>query len=128
MLGGIIQMGMVFRTLPYLALRPQLEVTLSIYILLASEFFLRYSTDRPLGGRAAGYHPLNSNTSHDRVQLNPQLRIMIGTLAFNTTCLLIRSYWLPYLAFTPPSFPAPDPDGGNITLDRSVNPLFYEDD
>ncbi|KAJ6517097.1 RTA1 like protein-domain-containing protein [Mycena vulgaris] len=66
-------------------------VTITIYILLASEFFLRYFTDRPLGGKEAAYHSLN--TSRGRGKLDRSLRIMIGALIFNTTCLLIRAIY-----------------------------------
>ncbi|KAJ7106332.1 RTA1-domain-containing protein [Mycena epipterygia] len=65
--------------------------TISIYILLAAEFFLRYFTDTPFGGKEAVYHSLNKG--HGRGQLDGHLRIMTGALAFNTTCLLIRAIY-----------------------------------
>jgi hypothetical protein len=64
-------------------------VTISIYILLASEFFLRYFADKPLRGKEADYHSLNANRGRGR--LDGRLRIMTCALVFNTTCLLIRS-------------------------------------
>ncbi|KAJ7677166.1 RTA1-like protein [Mycena rosella] len=67
-------------------------VTISIYILLAAEFFLRYFTDSPLGGKEAAYHALG-NSKRGRGQLDRNLRIMIGALGFNTTCLLIRAIY-----------------------------------
>ncbi|KAJ6555729.1 RTA-like protein [Mycena sp. CBHHK59/15] len=69
-------------------------VTISIYILLASEFSLRYFTNRPLDAKDVAYHSLNSsNTRCGHGQLNRPLRIMIGALAFNNACLLIRGIW-----------------------------------
>ncbi|KAJ7912096.1 RTA1 like protein-domain-containing protein [Mycena leptocephala] len=66
-------------------------VTISVYILLASEFFLRFFTDKPLGGRSAAYHSLD--TPRGRTHIEGKLRIMIGALAFNTVCLLIRAIY-----------------------------------
>ncbi|KAJ7512201.1 RTA1 like protein-domain-containing protein [Mycena galericulata] len=70
-------------------------VTISIYILLAAEFFLRYFTDRPIGGKEAEYHELGVYTTKrsGRGELDSRLRIMIGALGFNTTCLLIRAIY-----------------------------------
>ncbi|KAJ7719311.1 RTA1 like protein-domain-containing protein [Mycena metata] len=65
--------------------------TISVYILLASEFFLRFFADRPLAGRKATYDSLDTSRGHGRV--DDHLRIMIGALAFNTTCLLIRAIY-----------------------------------
>ncbi|KAF8217435.1 RTA1 like protein-domain-containing protein [Mycena galopus ATCC 62051] len=70
-------------------------ITISIYILLAIEFFIRYFTDKPVGGREAVYHSLGVNTASrgGKGELDGKLRIMIGALAFNTTCLLIRAIY-----------------------------------
>ncbi|KAJ7754216.1 RTA1 like protein-domain-containing protein [Mycena maculata] len=68
-------------------------VTISIYIMLASEFFLRYFTDKAVGGKQAAYHTLNTHNKRGRGQIDRRLRIMIGALAFNTTCLLIRAIY-----------------------------------
>ncbi|KAF7348771.1 RTA1-like protein [Mycena venus] len=65
--------------------------TISIYILLAAEFFLRFFTDKPLGGREAVYHSLNAGRG--RGEVDKKMRIMIGALSFNTTCLLIRAIY-----------------------------------
>ncbi|KAJ7155053.1 RTA1 like protein-domain-containing protein [Mycena filopes] len=67
--------------------------TISIYILLAAEFFLRFFTDRALGGRKATYDSLSLKTSRGRGEVDPHLRVMIGALVFNTTCLLIRAIY-----------------------------------
>ncbi|KAJ7247419.1 RTA1 like protein-domain-containing protein [Mycena haematopus] len=65
-------------------------ISISIYILLAAEFFLRFFTDKPLGGRKTAYHSLGGR---GRGELDQDLRIMIGALAFNTTCLFIRAIY-----------------------------------
>ncbi|KAJ7859311.1 RTA1 like protein-domain-containing protein [Mycena olivaceomarginata] len=75
-------------------------ITISIYILLASEFFLRYFTDRPVGGKEAVYHSVSSGsvgskskTTGGRGEFDRNMRIMVFALAFNTTCLLIRAIY-----------------------------------
>ncbi|KAJ6450374.1 RTA1 like protein-domain-containing protein [Mycena sanguinolenta] len=65
-------------------------ITISIYILLATEFFFRFFTDKPLGGREAVYHSLGGR---GRGELDKKLKIMIIALGFNTTCLLIRAIY-----------------------------------
>ncbi|KAJ7615566.1 RTA1-domain-containing protein [Roridomyces roridus] len=68
-------------------------VTISIYILLATEFFVRYFWDWPLRGDAA-YHSLALNAKRSgRGELDSKLRVMVGALAFNTVCLLIRAIY-----------------------------------
>ncbi|KAJ6610661.1 RTA1 like protein-domain-containing protein [Mycena sp. CBHHK59/15] len=68
-------------------------VTISIYILLATEYFVRYFTDAPVGGKEAAYHSLNLSGDHGRGALDRSLRIMIAALSFNTVCLLIRAIY-----------------------------------
>ncbi|KAJ7148044.1 RTA1 like protein-domain-containing protein [Mycena crocata] len=89
--GHIMLFGIVFQM-----------ITISVYILLASEFFLRYFTDSPIGGKAAAYHSLGSTTSlnrnsqisnRGRGKLDRNLKFMIAALVFNTTCLLIRAIY-----------------------------------
>ncbi|KAJ7093416.1 RTA1 like protein-domain-containing protein [Mycena belliarum] len=66
-------------------------VTISIYILLALEFFIRYFTDRAIGGKNPSYDAVGANRGRGRLDRN--LRVMISALAFNTVCLLIRAIY-----------------------------------
>ncbi|KAJ7223529.1 RTA1 like protein-domain-containing protein [Mycena pura] len=62
---------------------------LSVYILLAGEFFARYFFDAPVR-RDTAYHVVGLARGP---ALTPRLRIMLAALAFNTTCLLIRAIY-----------------------------------
>ncbi|KAJ7270250.1 RTA1 like protein-domain-containing protein [Mycena rebaudengoi] len=67
-------------------------ITISIYIILATEFFIRYFTNSPIGGQNAAYASLDKS-QNGRGKLDTGLKIMTGALVFNTTCLLIRAIY-----------------------------------
>ncbi|KAJ7648938.1 RTA1 like protein-domain-containing protein [Mycena polygramma] len=67
-------------------------VTISVYILLAAEFFIRFFMDKPLSRKVTAYHAVGTARG-GRGPLDPKLRVMIGALAFNTVCLLIRAIY-----------------------------------
>ncbi|KAJ7464157.1 RTA1 like protein-domain-containing protein [Mycena latifolia] len=60
--------------------------TITIYILCAGEFFLRYASDRPLA--KYGATPVSR-----AFQLTPRLRWLVGGMCFNTLCLFIRAVY-----------------------------------
>lgn len=64
-------------------------VTILAYAVCAGEFLLRFSQDRParhlLGPGAA--------PSQARGVLTPKMRLLLGALVFNTTCLFIRAVY-----------------------------------
>ncbi|KAF7300731.1 putative RTA1-like protein [Mycena kentingensis (nom. inval.)] len=63
---------------------------LTVYILLASEFMIRYFLDAPVRSDAVRYHTISTN---GRGRLTPKLRTLLGALGYNTTCLLIRAIY-----------------------------------
>ena len=64
-------------------------MTILAYAVCAGEFLLRFSQDRParhlLGPGAAPSQP--------RGVLTPKMRLLLGALVFNTTCLFIRAVY-----------------------------------
>ncbi|CAK5282462.1 unnamed protein product [Mycena citricolor] len=77
-------------------------VTITIYILLATEFLLRYFKDWPIGGKQAEYHELSGGLitssplgerSDGRGNFDYPMQIVVGALTFNTACLFIRAIY-----------------------------------
>ncbi|KAJ7446599.1 RTA1-like protein [Mycena latifolia] len=60
-------------------------VTITIYILCAAEFFMRYMKDNPL----KKYGPAPGK----RGVLTTRLKVLIGGMSFNTLCLYIRAIY-----------------------------------
>jgi len=63
-------------------------VCITIYVILAAEFFLRFIHDKPLRGS-----PSSRKQEDVTVLLDKRMRIMIYGLIFNTTCLFIRAVY-----------------------------------
>ncbi|KAF8895226.1 RTA1-like protein [Infundibulicybe gibba] len=62
--------------------------TITIYVLCAAEFFIRYFKDAPLRTTA----PQLSNEK-PRGVMDKRMKLMVAALVFNTTCLFIRSVY-----------------------------------
>ncbi|KAF7345895.1 putative RTA1-like protein [Mycena venus] len=73
--GNIILGGIVFQM-----------VTITVYVLCATEFLLRYLRNRPIGHRL---EPAPSTTA----PLGRKMKVLVYALAFNTTCLFIRAVY-----------------------------------
>ncbi|KAJ7090761.1 RTA1-like protein [Mycena belliarum] len=61
-------------------------VTITVYILCAAEFFVRYAMDRPV-------KKYSSVPGKHTFTLTPRMRYLIGGMCFNTTCLFIRAIY-----------------------------------
>ncbi|KAJ7226233.1 RTA1-like protein [Mycena rebaudengoi] len=73
--GNIILGGIVFQM-----------VTITVYVLCATEFLLRYLRNRPIGH---GSEQAPSTT----VPLGRKMKLLVYALAFNTACLFIRAVY-----------------------------------
>ncbi|KAF7334945.1 RTA1-like protein [Mycena venus] len=67
--GHIMLGGIIFQLIAILA-----------YVSLAAEFLVRYTTERPM-----------SKSNEHRGTLTPRLRLLVGALALNTLCLVVRN-------------------------------------
>jgi len=63
-------------------------VAITVYVLFAGEFFLRYFNDNPVRGKLAGNEAKGPSALMDK-----HMKIMIYGLIFNTTCLFIRAVY-----------------------------------
>jgi len=63
-------------------------VAITIYVLFAGEFFLRYFNDKPVRGKWT-----STEAKRHSALMDKHMRIMIYGLIFNTTCLFIRAVY-----------------------------------
>ena len=85
LIGIVIQMGkcqLKFTYLIFLIL--YCKVAISFYVLLASEFFLRFKYQRPV--RTKAYLAVDPS----RRQINKKMKWMLIGLSFSTVCIFIR--------------------------------------
>ncbi|KAJ7122212.1 RTA1 like protein-domain-containing protein [Mycena epipterygia] len=75
--GHVMLGGIVFQTL-----------TITAYVICAGEFLLRYLKNRPIASRAAASPPPSKVP-----RLTPRMKLLVGALVFNTTCLFIRAVY-----------------------------------
>ncbi|KAJ6528733.1 RTA1 like protein [Mycena vulgaris] len=64
-------------------------VTITVYVLCAGEFLLRYLQNRPIASRAAAATAAPGTTG----ALTPRMKLLVAALVFNTTCLFIRAVY-----------------------------------
>jgi hypothetical protein len=57
------------------------SVALIVYVIAATEFFLRFFADKPIR---------EASNSRTKLTLEPRMKIMLAGLIFSTTCLFIR--------------------------------------
>ncbi|KAJ7686269.1 RTA1 like protein-domain-containing protein [Mycena rosella] len=60
-------------------------VTITVYVFCAGEFLLRYLQNRPIAARGA--------PTAATAPLSTRMKLLIGALVFNTTCLFIRAVY-----------------------------------
>ncbi|KAF9041080.1 RTA1-domain-containing protein [Hymenopellis radicata] len=83
--GNIMLGGIVFQL-----------VVMTLFLLLAGEFFYRFFTDSPIAGRdfarvdSVGSHVTLTNSGY---RLSSKMRLMLVALFFNTACLYIRAVY-----------------------------------
>lgn len=54
--------------------------TISVFVIFETEFFIRYTLDKPI----------RSRDETEKKSMSPRLKIMTFALAFSTLCLFIR--------------------------------------
>ncbi|EGO01240.1 hypothetical protein SERLA73DRAFT_179372 [Serpula lacrymans var. lacrymans S7.3] len=64
-------------------------IAISIFVLCASEFLIRYANDKPLRAPADEEEKVSSLSNG----MNPRMKLLIYAIAFNTTCLFIRAVY-----------------------------------
>ncbi|KAG6330010.1 hypothetical protein ID866_9078 [Astraeus odoratus] len=66
-------------------------VAITVFVIFASEFLLRYASDKPLKG------PADDMERHQalayRLGMDPRMKISLYAMAFSTTCLFIRAIY-----------------------------------
>jgi len=73
--GHVMLGGIVFQML-----------TISVYVICATEFLVRYFKNKPI-------HEKSPGSSNERGNLTRGLKVMIAAMIFNTTCLFIRAVY-----------------------------------
>lgn len=61
-------------------------MTITVYVLCAGEFLLRYVHNRPFAGRPGA-------RTASTPPLSMHMKILVGALVLNTTCLFIRAVY-----------------------------------